>query len=231
MKNTIRLVIPVLVALMSQPLRAADPAITIYNQDFGVVREIIPLQLKQGINDIRFNDITAHLEPDSVILRDPKQRVSLQILEQNYRADPVSQDLLLSLYEGQTIDFQVTQGNETRIVPGRIVRSGYVPHQYGLRSYGQSYARTQYARSASGQPIIEMDGKLRFSLPGIPLFPALKDENILKPTLQWTLESGARGNLEAELAYHRWYGLGGGLQHRCAGTWQFAGPDRMDHHG
>ena len=201
MKNIIHLVIPIMVALMPGLLQAADPAITIYNQDFGVVREIIPLQLKQGINDISFNDITAHLEPDSVILRDPKQRVSLQILEQNYRADPVSQDLLLSLYEGQTIDFQVTQGNETRIVPGRIVRSGYVPHQYGLRSYGQNYARTQYARSASGQPVIEMNGKLRFGLPGIPLFPALKDETILKPTLQWTLESGAKGNLDAELAY------------------------------
>ena len=191
----------VLAALVPGFLLAADPAITIYNQDFGVVREIIPLQLKQGINEISFNDTTAHLEPDSVILRDPKGRVSLQILEQNYRADPVSQELLLSLYEGQTIDFQITQGDQTRIVPGRIVRSGYVPHQYGLHRYGQGYSQTQYARSASGQPIIEMDGRLRFSLPGIPLFPALKDETILKPTLQWTLESGSGGTLNTELAY------------------------------
>lgn len=201
MKNIICRMFLVLAILLPGLLLAADPAITIYNQDFGVVREIIPLQLKQGINEISFNDTTAHLEPDSVILRDPKQRVSLQILEQNYRADPVSQALLLSLYEGQTIDFQINQGDQTRIVPGRIVRSGYVPHQYGLRRYGQSYRQTQYARSATGQPIIEMDGRLRFSLPGIPLFPALKDETILKPTLQWTLESGRTGPLNAELAY------------------------------
>jgi len=201
MKKFIRHMVPVLAVLMPGLLSAADPAVTIYNQDFGVVREIIPLQLKQGVNEISFNDITAHLEPDSVILRDPKQKVSLQILEQNYRADPVSQELLLSLYEGQTIGFQVTRGDVTTIVQGRIVRSGYVPHQYGLRSYGQNYAQTQYARSASGQPVIEMDGRLRFNLPGIPLFPALKDEAILKPTLLWTLESGHGGRLDAELAY------------------------------
>ena len=50
---------------------AADPALTIYNQDFAVVRETLPLDLQAGSNTIRFSGATAHLEPDSVILRDP----------------------------------------------------------------------------------------------------------------------------------------------------------------
>ena len=49
---------------------------------------------------------TAQVEPDSVILRDPSGKHSLQILEQNYRNDPVTQELLLSLFEGKTIDFE-----------------------------------------------------------------------------------------------------------------------------
>jgi hypothetical protein len=44
--------------------------------------------------------ITAHLEPDSVILRSLDDGRHIQILEQDYRNDPVSQQLLLSLYEG-----------------------------------------------------------------------------------------------------------------------------------
>jgi len=36
-----------------------------------------------------------------VILRDPTGKHSLQIWEQNYRNDPVTQELLLSLFEGQ----------------------------------------------------------------------------------------------------------------------------------
>jgi len=50
---------------------AADPALTIYNQNFAVVRDTVPLDLKAGVNDVTFADTTAHLEPDSVILRDP----------------------------------------------------------------------------------------------------------------------------------------------------------------
>ncbi len=86
---------------------AAEPALTIYNQNFAVVRDTIPLELKPGVNEVSFSDTTAHLEPDSVILRDPAGKVKLQVLEQNYRNDPVSQELLLSLFEGKSIDFLV----------------------------------------------------------------------------------------------------------------------------
>ena len=90
------------------PLARADqPAVTVYNQNFGVVRERLSLELTAGVNEIAFDEVTAHLEPDSVILRDPQERRRIQILEQNYRADPLSQPLLLSLFEGQTIDFQI----------------------------------------------------------------------------------------------------------------------------
>jgi hypothetical protein len=67
---------------------AADPALTIYNQQFAVVRETIPLDLKQGANTLEFTGTTAQLEPESVMLRDPSGRRALRILEQNYRADP-----------------------------------------------------------------------------------------------------------------------------------------------
>ena len=52
------------------------------------------------------SDTTMHLEPDSVVLRDPSGKHSLQVLEQNYRADPISEGVaVLSLYEGKTIRF------------------------------------------------------------------------------------------------------------------------------
>src|SRR5205807_10066628 len=89
-------------AVVSLTASAARPALTIYNQTFAVVRDSVPLDLKQGVNDVRVTDTTAHLEPDSVILRDPQGKTNLQILEQNYRNDPVSQELLLSLFEGKT---------------------------------------------------------------------------------------------------------------------------------
>src|SRR6266487_1160153 len=185
----------------------AQPALTIYNQNSAVVRDTVPLDLKLGINEVRFTETTAHLETDSVILRDPSAKTNLQILEQNYRNDPVSQELLLSIFEGKTIDFLVTEPNQpSKIVSGKIVRSGYVPHaQEAMQRYGQRYAAAQssmaYGQGGSSQPIVEVDGKLRFSLPGQPLFPPLTGDTILKPTIDWRIQADKAGKLDAELAY------------------------------
>src|SRR5215469_18817995 len=139
---------PVLLATVSftSALAAcAEPALTIYNQNFAVVRDTVPLDLKAGDNTVRFANATAQLEPDSVILRDPAGKHSLQILEQNYRNDPVSQELLLSVFEGKEIEFKIagTGDNPARLVRGKIIRSGYVP---GV---------------GTQRPIVEVDGKLQ----------------------------------------------------------------------
>jgi hypothetical protein len=183
----------------------AQTSLTIYNQNFAVVRQPLELDLKAGSSNVSVTDITMHVEADSVILRDPTGKRALQILEQNYRADPISQGLLLSLNEGKEIDFLVkgTEGKPDQIVRGKIIRSGYVPHQSGMQRYGSQYAQSQmaYSQGASGEPIIEVDRKLRFSLPGQPLFPALGDDTILKPTLSWILQSDRSGKVNAELSY------------------------------
>jgi hypothetical protein len=175
-------------ALLPLAAFAADPALTIYNQDFAVVRETVPLDLKEGVNTVAFSGISALLEPDSVILRDPSGKTQLQILEQNFRNDPVSQAMMLSLFEGKVIEFLVREPQKAdRVVTGKIIRSGYVPGQNGA--------------DADSQPIIEVEGKLQFELPGMPVFPAIGDQSILKPQLGWELNASAAGKLDAELCY------------------------------
>ena len=165
----------------------ADPALTIYNQNFAVVRDTVPLDLKSGLNEVRFGDATAHVETDSVILRDPAGKRSFRILEQNYRNDPVSQELLLSLFEGKTIEFENLRTKDNtqvrEIIPGKIIRSGYVPG------------------AGAEQPIIEVNGKLQFTLPGQPLFPSLGDDTILKPAFNWLIKSDDAGKFDAEVGY------------------------------
>jgi hypothetical protein len=165
----------------------AEPALTIYNQNFAVVRDSVPLDLKAGANAVRYAGATAQVEPDSVILRDPAGQHSLQILEQNYRNDPVSEPLLLSLFEGKTIDFvseRLKDNTMTReLIPGKIIRSGYVPG-------GEAQS-----------PIIEVNGKLQFTMPGSPIFPDLGDDTVLKPAFNWLLQSDKAGAFDAEVGY------------------------------
>lgn len=198
------------IALIAFSGFAAEPALTIYNQNFAVVRDTVPLDLKAGVNDVTFSNTTMHLEPNSVILRDPAGKLKLQILEQNYRNDPVSQELLLSLFEGKTIDFFIHEPNKPdQTVKGKIIRSGYVPHsQEAMQRYGQQYAASQMAMAYGGgsyggsnQPVIEVDGKIQFGLPGQPIFPSLGDDTILKPMISWKLETDKPGKTDAELCY------------------------------
>jgi len=182
----------------------STPALTIYNQKFAVVRQTLPLDLRSGVNHQQVTDIAGHLEPDSVILRPLDSSRRLQILEQNYRNDPVTQQLLLSLYEGKTIDFQQTdRDGNPRVVQGKIIRSGYVPHHGTYSTYGQPYYQAQaaYVQSGADQPIIDVHGQLQFSLPGQPVFPALADDTVLKPTLSWELQTDKPGATVAEFSY------------------------------
>ncbi len=174
------------------------PALTIYNQQFAVVRNGLALDLKPGQNHVEVTDITGHLEPDSVFLRSLDESRRLRILEQNYRNDPVSEQMLLSLYEGKTIDFLTP---EKTTVQGKIIRSGFVPHS--TVTYGQRYYQAQaaYVQEGAGQPVIEVNGKLQFSMPGQPIFPALADDTVLKPTLSWELDTDKPGKANAELSY------------------------------
>jgi hypothetical protein len=114
----------------------------------------------------------------------------LRILDQNYRADPVSMDALLTRYEGQTIEFQVRMGDKTEVVSGKIVRASAPAGMDAMAG-----------RPQQPQPIVEVGGKLQFGLPGTPLFPGLGAGMILKPVLEWTVETSRAGRLDAELAY------------------------------
>ena len=177
--------------------QSPQPSLTIYNEDFAVVRQDLPLDLKSGENQINVNDITMHLEPDSVVLRDPTGKHAVQVLEQNYRADAISESLLLSFYEGQTLEFE----RNGQVIKGKVIRSGYTPHNYfSMNRYGQEYYQSQMS-AASTQPVIEIDGELQFNLPGKLIFPKLTDDSILKPRLEWMLATDKAGKFPAEFSY------------------------------
>jgi hypothetical protein len=164
----------------AQQNQASGTALTIYNTDLAVVRATVDLNLKQGSNEITTTKVTSQLEPDSVVLRDPAGKHPVQVIEQNYDAALASQTWMLQKYEGQTIDFQVVRGDKMEVVQGKILR----------------------APTADGSsPLVEVNGRMQFELPGLPLFPASTDGLLLKPTLRWQIFSKEVAHFPAELSY------------------------------
>lgn len=226
--NTLSLLVAALPLLGSSAL-SAQTALTVYNQNFAVVRETVPLDLSKGINDVAFDQATLHVEPDSVVLRDPSGKVALRILEQSYRSETASQGLMLSLHEGKELDFIVRdrEGKE-QIVRGKVIRSGYTPNIAAAQRYGQQFYQRQMALAGgwqqgviTGGPIVEVGGVLRFSLPGEPVFPSLADDTVLRPQLSWKLASDRKAKLDAELGY-----ITGGLSWEAA--YNLVSPEKGD---
>lgn len=174
-------------------------ALTIYNDNFAVVRSTVDLHLQPGLNDVTTTQVTTQLEPDSVVLRNQSNQSSwggnanFRILEQNYDAGVVTQEWLLRKFEDKTIDFQTGNGavREGLFVPGPIVQGKIIRAP-------QPGAQNGYQES---QGLFEVNGKMQFQLPGTPLFPASTDGLLLKPTLRWQIQSEKAQNLHAELAY------------------------------
>ena len=193
----------------SQPV-----ALTIYNQSFAVARTSIDLDLHPGSNEVTTSRVTSMLEPDSVVLRDPSGKRTIHVAEQNYDAAVVSQEWLLEKYEGKTIDFQVTTPQGNQIVPGKIIRAGS-NGQAGYTFDGQ------YRNVQPAQPLIEVNGRMQFQLPGLPLFPSATGGLLLKPTLRWQINSEDKAHFSAELAY-----ITGGLDWDA--TYNVVAPESSD---
>jgi len=177
---------PLIATMAIMSTSAGELSLTIYNDNFAVVREKLTVDLQEGINHVLYDRATLQLEPDSVILRDTTTGQVIPVLEQTYRNDPVSEGLLLSLFEGQTIEFlQREPQKPDRRITGRIIRSGY--------QSGSTFA--------PHQAIIEIEGKIQFGLPGQPIFPNLGDGTILRPTLGWKIHTKSAGKIDAEIGY------------------------------
>jgi hypothetical protein len=181
---------------------AESPSLTVYaasgsprpsgygesNAGFAVVREAVPLALQQGDNDILAPAVSPMLDPVSVLLSDRTGKSDFRILQQKFRADVLTEQTMLSRFEGQTIPFLIHEGPSTREVMGKIVRAGY---------WNRSGDSIEKAR----EPIIEIDGRYVFSLPGTPIFPKLPEGELLRPELRWKIAATKPAQVDAELIY------------------------------
>ena len=164
---------------------AACPQVTIYNDGFATVKEDRTLSLAEGVSEVRVTDMSRQLEPDSVMLRElSKEPFGVQILEQSFVNDPLTEGLLLYQMEGKTLRFEEKREDGTvKEHVGKLVRSGYVPG------------------GGSEQPIVEEEGAVRFSLPGQPVFEGIDPNAFLKPSLVWQIAAKKTGECPIEVAY------------------------------
>ncbi|MDO8681460.1 MAG: DUF4139 domain-containing protein [Acidobacteriota bacterium] len=94
----------------------SELAITVYNSDIALVRDVRNLQLARGVGNLRFMDIAATVNPATVHFRSLTEPTRVSVLEQNYEYDLLEPDKLLRKYVGREVTLMRTRqdGGSTR---------------------------------------------------------------------------------------------------------------------
>ena len=106
MKRQIILLAIVCIAVYStafaRPAKKAEPgvALTVYNENFGVVRETRKIPFNKGVNTIKFTDVASAIDPTSVNFKCLSVPGAISILEQNYEYDLVNTKRAAQFCEG-----------------------------------------------------------------------------------------------------------------------------------
>ncbi|OHB54059.1 MAG: hypothetical protein A2Y12_11880 [Planctomycetes bacterium GWF2_42_9] len=73
-------------------------AVTVYNSNFGVVKEQRLMDFQQGLNTVKFTEVASSIDPTSVSFESISAPGKISILEQNFEYDLVGTSSLLEKY-------------------------------------------------------------------------------------------------------------------------------------
>lgn len=112
-----------------------DISLTIYNSDFGLVREIRSISIPVGRVEMRFMDVASRIDPTSVSFKSLTDPAGLNILEQNYEFGLITPEKLMEKYLGKSVTLvERIKGGEEVMMEAKLLSTsnGYV-YQVGDR--------------------------------------------------------------------------------------------------
>jgi hypothetical protein len=158
-----------------------DLAVTVYNSDIALVRDVRELRLARGVGQLRFMDIAATVNPATVHFRSISQPSQLGVLEQNYEYDLLEPDKLLRKYVGRDV---------------KLVR---IQQQDGTTRAEEVTARLL---SYNNAPVWRIGNEIITGMHADHIrFPELPQNLYARPTLIWTLENEGVERHRVEAAY------------------------------
>jgi hypothetical protein len=158
--------------LVITPETQQDVMLTIYNGNFGLVKDVRETRLPAGDAEAQYRDVAAQIDPTTVHLRSLTDPDALRILEQNYEYDLLTSEKLLDKYVGRVV--HLYQGDGTY-------------HEARLLS--------------TRGPIFEINGRIHLGSPGRLVLPSLPDNLVARPTLVWLLRNRITEPQRVEASY------------------------------
>ncbi|MBD3384151.1 DUF4139 domain-containing protein [candidate division KSB1 bacterium] len=156
----------------------AEIAVTVYNNNFAVVRETRSLTLNKGVQTHLFTNVAGQIDPTSVLFKSLSNKVQVEILEQNFEYDLVGTERLLQKYLNESIT--VTTKRE------QVHRGILLNNQASDIILQRPDGRILVVKSSD--------------VAGVE-FPTLPEGLITRPTLVWLLNANQADEVPCEISY------------------------------
>src|SRR5262245_33191026 len=153
-------------------------SLTVYNQNFVVVKERRLMDLQKGRSAVRFRDVAASIIPETVQFTPLRRPGVARVAEQNYEFDLVSADKLLGKYVDHDLGVVTRDGDTLR---GRLL--SYDDQTRGLKTESGVDAVPRYGNVKDVQ------------------FSTLPGGLLTRPTLVWQLDAKEGGKELVKVAY------------------------------
>ena len=168
---------------------ASGVSLTIYNDNFAVVREARQMQFDKGINTVRFTDVASAIDPASVKFRCLSAPGAVSILEQSYEYDVVATHSLLNSYIGRnvTVTLRGSGADTGREVTGVLLSATESDYCEGIDLILKTESN-------------DIEVLKNSSIEGILLKEPPVDL-VTKPTLVWLADAKKKGQQLCEVSY------------------------------
>lgn len=153
-------------------------SITIYNSNVGLVKDTRLIDLKLDVQELKFMDVAAKIDPTTVHIKSLLDESSLNVLEQNYEYDLLSPQKLLEKFVGQKIQLASIhpETKKEEIVEATLL-------------------------SIQGGNIFQIGDKIHIGHPGRILLSKIPENLISQPTLIWMLDNKRSTPQKLEASY------------------------------
>jgi hypothetical protein len=159
----------------------SDLALTVYNSNLSLVRDVRQLTLPAGETRLRFMDIAASINPATVHFRSLVEPTRLSVIEQNYEYDLLDPNKLLQKFVGREVT---------------LVRAKFTS---GSTEYDEVKATLL---SFNGSPVWKIGNEIVTGVSYESIrFPELPENLYERPTLLWTLRNTGARSHRVEASY------------------------------
>ncbi|OYT90558.1 MAG: DUF4139 domain-containing protein [Burkholderiales bacterium PBB3] len=155
-----------------------EVAVTIYNDNLALVKDMRRLQLPAGAVGLAFRDVSAKMRPETALLRSVSAPAGLSVWEQNFDFDLLTPQKLLEKYVGQ---------------PVQVVRTN--------PSNGQDTAESATVLAANGGVVLKIGQRIETGMPGRIVFGDVPANLRDRPTLVMSLDNATTAAQDLELSY------------------------------